>query len=126
MGRPLADDDPLDGSSAAEARFAGPPVDSHPLGGEPRLAVRIDVIPIRRSPAGQPLPERGPDAPVQAPNLGFGQGVRPAERMEASPPQRLVGVDVADPGDEGLVEEQGLQACAAAPQALSEAPGGGA
>ena len=32
-----------------------------------------------------------------------------AQRVEAGAPERLVGVDVADPGQEGLVEEERLE-----------------
>ena len=46
------------------------------------------------------------------------QAVRRSQRMEARSPQRLVGVDVADAGDERLVEQERLQLRAPARKAL--------
>ena len=43
-----------------------------------------------------------------------------AQRVQAGPPQRLVGVDVADAGDERLVHEQRLQAGTPPADALAE------
>ena len=46
---------------------------------------------------------------MQPPHLLGGQRVGGAQRVEPRPPQRLVRVDVADPGDEGLVQQQRLE-----------------
>jgi hypothetical protein len=47
---------------------------------------------------------------MEAPHLLGGEGVGGSQRVESRLPERLIGVDVADPSDEGLVEEQRLQA----------------
>ena len=46
--------------------------------------------------------------------VGVTQGV------QAGPPERLVGVDVADAGQEGLIEQQRLEPCPTGPQAPPE------
>ena len=49
-----------------------------------------------------------------APLVGRAQGARRAQRVQLRPPQGFVGVDVAHPGDERLVDEERLEARAAA------------
>ncbi len=46
----------------------------------------------------------------------------PAQRVEPGAPERLVRVDVADPGDEGLVEQERLESPAAAAKPPPEGP----
>jgi hypothetical protein len=45
---------------------------------------------------------------MQAAHLVLGHVARGTERMDARPPQRLVGVDVPHAGEDALVEEDGL------------------
>ena len=52
-----------------------------------------------------------------APLVGRAQGARGAQRVQLRPPQGFVGIDVADAGDERLVDEERLEARAAAPDA---------
>ena len=76
------------------------------------LAVDVDVERVERRPAvdrGQPS---SPRATGRAPTLTCGRvspGARPVT-VHLRAPQRLVGVDVADARDEGLVEELALDA----------------
>ena len=53
-----------------------------------------------------------------------GDAGRRAERMEAGPEERLVHVDVPEPREEGLVEEQGLEGAIPAPERGAEPAGG--
>src|SRR5206468_9324735 len=56
--------------------------------------------------------------------VGGAQGPGRAEGMEAGGPQRLVGVDVADAGDERLVEEERFQAALPATDQAAEGGNG--
>ncbi len=61
---------------------------------------------------------------MQPPHLVRRQRVGGAQRVEACPPQRLVGVDVADAGDERLVQQQRLEPRRAPAQPLRQLGGG--
>lgn len=57
--------------------------------------------------------QNGPDRGKQAVNLTLAQVAGPPGGMDACMMQALVGVDVADAGDDGLVEQYGLDRCRA-------------
>ncbi len=109
--RARADDDPAHRSAAARARLAGALVDVQVLlHGAVALGRRV-VVDRRcrgRSTASREDPA---DLAVQ-PALVAGPQRRRADRSGCSRarPERLVGVDVADAGEERLVEQQRLQA----------------
>ena len=108
MRRPRPDDDPLDRPSAARTRLAGPLVDLQVLLHR-AVAVGRGVVVDR---AAAPLDRLGQDPPdrvVEVPLVGRPQRPGGPQRMEPRGPQRLVGVDVADPGDERLVEQERLE-----------------
>ena len=63
---------------------------------------------MRSAPLAQ-LRERRPQVTVEAAQLVRGQRPGRAGRVEAGPPQHLVGDEVADAGQPGLVHETGLQ-----------------
>ena len=108
MGRPRADDDPLDRPAAARARLAGPLVDLQALLHR-AVAVGRGVVVDR---AAAPLDRLGQDRPdrlVQAALVGGPERPGRPQRVEPRRPQRLVGVDVADAGEERLVEQQRLE-----------------
>jgi hypothetical protein len=63
------------------------------------------------------------DAPVQPSQLRAIEVGRWAERVEPRPPERLVRVDVSHPRQGALVEEGGLERCAAGCEPLAEASG---
>ena len=86
----------------------------------PRLAVGPHVVAEARPAVGDPLAQDLPDRPMQSPHVLRLEGVRGAQRVEPRPPQGLVGVDVADPGDERLVEQQRLQLRRSPLEALGE------
>ena len=108
VGRSRADDDPLDRPPAARARFAGALVDLQVLLHR-AVAVGRRVVVDRASAAHDGLGQDPPDLVVQVPLVGGSQRPGRPERMEPGRPQRLVGVDVADAGDERLVEQERLE-----------------
>ena len=108
VGRPAADDDPPDRPAAAAARLAGPLVDLEVL---LHLAVAVGrrVVVDRRAAPDHRLGEDPPDLDPEPPLVGRAERPGRPERMEARRPERLVGVDVADAGDERLVQQQRLE-----------------
>src|SRR5262249_41124603 len=107
VGGAAGDDDPLDHSVAVLAR-AGPAlagVDEKALLHAAFLAASVAVV-VDRGAAGferrdRPVAERLPVLRLHRPRRG--------QRVQARPVERLVGVDVADPGDARLVEQERLQ-----------------
>ena len=84
------------------------------------VAVGRRVVVDRRAAPLDRLGQDGPDLAVEARLVGRAEGRAPPERVEPRAPERLVGVDVADPGDERLVEQQRLEPAAPAAQARPE------
>ncbi len=77
--------------------------------------------------AAAPLDRLGQDVaqrPVQPADVVGAERVRVAERVEPRPPESLVGVDVADAGEEVLVHQQRLEPAAAPGEQLREPPRG--
>jgi hypothetical protein len=64
--------------------------------------------------------ERRTDRAMESAQLTPVEAGRLAKRIEARPPERLVGVDVPHSGERALVEERCLQGRAATRQALAE------
>ncbi len=112
--RAAADHDPPDRPPAARAGLAGPLVD---LAAAPASSRRRRAPCSRRSrspAARRPRPGSRADRAVEARSSRGRRRARRAQRVEARAPERLVGVDVADPGDERLVEEERLEPAAPA------------
>ena len=104
-----ADDELSDLGAAATARFPRPPIDPELVLVAPRPALRRPVEGVEgRSlvlDGGlQHLADRG----VQPDRGGAPDGVGAAERMDARLEERFVDVDIAEPGEERLVEKQRL------------------
>ena len=117
--RARPDDDPLDGAPAARTRLAGSLVDLQVLLHR-AVAVGRRVVVDR---AAAPLDRLGQDRAdrlEQAALVGRAERADGPQRMEPGRPQRLVGVDVADAGDERLVEQQWLEPALAAAQPAAE------
>ena len=110
---------PPDRRAAARARLARLPV-----GGQRAVEVAALAVDVRRTGcrsacrprrAPRPSPRGRPRAPGRTSGRVSVLG-RPGV-VQPGPPQRLVGVDVADAGDQGLVEQRALEPgapCAAA------------
>src|SRR5438552_6006651 len=109
MRASLADDQALDRPATAQARSTRPPVSRQALGVLPRFAVGPNVVAEARSPVGDPLAKDLPDGPMQPPHLSRAQRVSRAQGAQPREPERLVRVDVPDPGDERLVDQEGLE-----------------
>ena len=119
MGRTRADDDPLDRPPAARARFAGALVDLQAFLHR-AIAVGRRVV-VDRAPATlDGLGQDGPDRVVQPSFVGRPERPGGPQRMEPGGPQRLVGVDVADAGQERLVEQQRLEPAGSSPDPAPE------
>lgn len=109
-------------STAGRAALTGPGVHSVlalELTGTP---VNPDVLGIgqRRSSGGDRLSQHVDDRRGQSALSGGPETVAATSRSETSAVADLIGVDVADAGDERLVEEQRFQRATSAPQARSE------
>ena len=72
------------------------------------VAVRRHVVAERRAPQLHAAAECGPHGSVQARDLVAVELAGRPERMDPCAPQRLVGVDVPDPGHAALVEQECL------------------
>src|SRR4051812_41798188 len=109
VGRAAADDDPHHLAVARGAGLALAGVDQEALLHRSPLAAAVAVVVDRGAAGVDPRLERGDDPVAQRlPVLGLHRaGGR--ERVQAGPVERLVGVDVADPGDLRLVEQKRLQ-----------------
>src|SRR5262245_34079630 len=104
----------LDLVAAAKARLAVPAVDAelglHP----PRGAVGVAVVAQRGALPRDAAPERPLDPTHERLQLFRLEVACRAQRMEAGPPERLVGIDVSDAGEHALVEDDGLEGRSAA------------
>ena len=65
----------------------------------------VDACPVLRN----PHPQRGADPAPQPERLFPAKLVAAAQGMQARAVQRLIGVNVADPGDEGLIQKKRLE-----------------
>ncbi len=109
------------GGAAARARLALAPVHRQRTVEVAALAVDVDVERVEGRAAGaHRLAQHVADVAEQLQHLPPGQ--RPAQPLAVQfrPPQRLVGVDVADPRDQGLVEQGALDRRVAPPQPRDE------
>lgn len=98
--RSLPDGDMPDLGAAFQAWFSFAAVGSEVILEIPSAVDPVDAGPVLRD----PRPQRGADPAPQSGRLFPAQGVAAAQRMQSRAVQRLVGVNVADPGDEGLVQ----------------------
>src|SRR3954471_6413194 len=109
VGRAAADDDADDRAAAAQTLLPLSRVDEELFLHRPLLAAGVAVV-VDRGAAGvdSRLQRRDDGVPQRLQMLRLHRaGGR--ERVQLGPEERLVGVDVADPGDAGLVEEKRLQ-----------------
>ena len=109
---PSADPDPADRGGAPDAFLPFPAVNPVDLLEIPGLAVGIRVVADGRAFPGDGLPEDRPHGLPQRPGSVLPQRRPGAQGMDSRPEKHFVGVDVADPGDRLLVEEQGLHGAA--------------
>jgi hypothetical protein len=112
----LPDNDAADAGTADRAGFARPLVDTEVI-----LEVASAVDPVDAgSVVAQTLAQGGPDAAPQAAGFVVRQAVAAAQGMEARPVQRFVGVDVAQAGDESLIEEKRFQRSGVSVEAIPQ------
>ena len=84
-------------------------VDGEEAGEVAALPVDVDVERVEgRAALGQRLPQHVADAVEQVGDLAAGELVGGPGAVQPRAPQRLVGVDVADAADQGLVEQRPL------------------
>ncbi len=104
MCPPSRDDHPLDGRAAGAARFSRSMI--HPRYAEviATAAADGDVRTVGRAAHFDCLPEDGFDRREQRLPLGRGQRARPPQRMQLGQIQRFIHVDIAESGDERLVQ----------------------
>src|SRR3954469_5401883 len=109
VGRAAADDDADDRAAAAQALLALPGVDEELVLHRALLAAGVAVVVDRGATGVDPGLQRRDDPVAQRLQVLGLHRAGGRERVQLGPEERLVGVDVADPGNAGLVEEEGLQ-----------------
>src|SRR4051794_28707902 len=109
IGRAAADGDADDRPAAAQALLALPRVDEELVLHRALLAAGVAVVVDRGAAGVDPGLQRRDDPLAQRLQVLRLHRAGGRERVQLSAEERLVGVDVADAGDAGLVEEEGLQ-----------------
>ena len=121
VARPVHERLPPDRRPAPRAGPVGLAVDGEEAREVAALPVDVDVEGVEGGAAlRQRLPQHVADAVEQVGDLGAGELVGGAGAVQPRPPQRLVGVDVADAADQGLVEQRPLDLGAAPAQRGAE------
>lgn len=104
-----AERNPADGRAAVEARFSGAVVDAKVV-----LMFAAAIYPINAGAVVFDGRIQGlADASPQGAGFGLGECIAAPLRMQAGAVQRFVGVNVADPGDDGLIEQECFERAAA-------------
>jgi hypothetical protein len=120
MGPAPGNDHPANRRLTAAAGLAGAQVNAVLKLKKPTFAIRIDVIRDRRAAqsdrVSQDLAQRNPQ-PVE---LGAGEAVGTASRTNASMKEAFIGVDIAYPGQQRLVEQSRLDVQAPTAKECSE------
>src|SRR5262249_55369935 len=91
---------------AAAARFALAPVDREVVLVATALPVRVDVVAEGGSPTLDGAEEHGTDRGVEPRGAHRADTVRAPPGRDAGHVERLAGVDVAEPGDAPLIEQE--------------------
>src|SRR5437868_1984148 len=110
---PAADPRLLERCAAAKARLALAPVHLELRLHPPGRAIRPPVVAQRRPLSANAGLERLPDAAMQGAHLRLVELARRPARIDLRPPERLVRVDVPEPGERALVEQGRLDRRAA-------------
>ena len=109
----------LDGPPAARARLAGPLVDLQPFLHR-AVPIRCGVVVDRAAAPVDGLGQDRADGIEQPAFVRRPERRNRSQRVEPGGPERLVGIDVADPDDEGLVQQKRLQSALPAAQPSPE------
>src|SRR5690349_16603954 len=110
MRAALSNDDLLDWCAAARAGLALAVVDIEMFLVGAWLTVAVAIIAQGAATVLKPLKQRQANAGVQPCDLAIVQAIAGAQRVQLSIPERLIGVDIANAGDDFLVEQQRLEA----------------
>ena len=108
MRTSAADGDLLDRPAAGGARLALAVVNKEVLLMVTGFARTVAVVAEGRAAVFEPIAQDLPDGFCQAPALLRAQAARRAARVNPREEQGFVGVDVAEPGDAALIEQEGL------------------
>ena len=107
-GTPAADGGLLDRPATDGARLALAVVNKEVLLMVTGFARAIAVVAEGRAAVFEPIAQDLPDGFCQAPALLRAQAARRAARVNPREEQGFVGVDVAEPSDAALIEQEGL------------------
>jgi hypothetical protein len=119
--RPAAgDQNAADGGNAAAAGQAGALVNTVLDLEKSALACRVDVIGDRRAAQVYGVPEDLAKGETETLELGSGEPAGHASGSNAGTEEAFVSVDVADPGEQRLIEESGLDGEAAVAEERGE------
>lgn len=120
VGGAAGEDDALDGGAAFAAGLIFAGVDAVEVLEAAGLAVDINVIAQGAAAVTDGAAEDGLDGAGEAADLLGGEVMGWSEGMDAGGEEGFVHVDVAQAGDEGLVEKSGLDGAAGAMKAIEE------
>jgi hypothetical protein len=109
MGAATTHDRAVNRCAAAVAWLTGALVDIKALL-HLTIAIWGGVIVDRRAASGNGLAQHANDREMQRIELRWAEFVGGGQRMDLRAPERLVGVDVADPNDAALVKKETLDA----------------
>ena len=113
VGAAAGEGDAADGGCADEAGLAGAPVDLVPELEEAAGALGVDVVGDGGAAEADGVAEDFDQRGAQAGQLGAGEAGGLAGGADGGAEERLVGVDVADAVEQGLVEQRGFDGRAA-------------
>ena len=105
MGAAASDDEASNWCSTDHAGFAGPHVDAVLELKESPDTGCVDVVGHRRTAERDGRAQDCLQTGVQAGQLGTGEAGSAPAGTDAGPEEALIGIDIADPMEEGLVEE---------------------
>ena len=123
MGTATANDRALNCCTATVTWLTGALVDIETFL-HPAIAIWCGVVVDRGAARRNCLAQHADDCKVQRVELRRAQPVRSGKRMDLRAPERLIGVDVANPNDAALVEEETLDARAAMRNECAKGVGG--
>ncbi len=108
VGSTASKENAADGGSAAAAGFAGAQVDAMLKLKEPAGSVGVDIIGDRRAAQPDGMLQDLSESLAQTLELGTGETAGGAAGTNAGMEEAFVGIDIAHPSEEGLVEQGGL------------------
>lgn len=120
MGRSASDDDAMDGGLAGGAGLVGAIVDFMKVLEAAGPTIAIDIVADGGAAITDGQAQDGFDRLVESVDLLGGELAGAGEGMDVGGKEGFIHIDIAESGDEGLVEEGGLDGAARAGELMSK------